>query len=280
MNKLTTRVMVAGFAAVFGMVGLRADASTVSDLTGCNIDIFAGKFDCPGRPDPVGVIQRLPQTIQNLPQDIANLGNPAGLAMAAAIRQAESQANYGARPIPAAVYQQLVGFFDPNFLQGVRYNTFDSTRITLDSAVMLFNNDIAAVTLNDVVVFRNEDDAQNAFLWAHELTHVLQYRNLGIDTFANMYTTNAWVLENQAKDVAARFAQMSAAAQGQAQQQQFAYFNVTGQFLCGDAYGNLYPADPNTGQVLGPANGRVFFQNGQYWAVDLRGLVWPAVRMR
>ncbi|MBI3476590.1 MAG: DUF4157 domain-containing protein [Acidobacteria bacterium] len=261
------------------LLGLQAHASDLSDALGINIDPSAGKFEV-GPPNPGPVIQRLPQIIQRLPQDIANLGNPAGLALAAAVRHAEAQASYGARPIPPAVYQQLQGYFAPNFLQGVRYNTFDNARISLDSAVMMLNNDVAAITLNNIVVFRNENEAQNAYTWAHELTHVLQYQNLGIDAFANMYTTNAWVLENQAKDNAARFGQVQAGAQGQQQQQQFAYFNVTGQFLYGDANGNLYPANPNNGQVVGPANGRVVFQNGQYWAIDSFGRTWLATRIR
>jgi Zn-dependent peptidase ImmA (M78 family) len=185
------------------------------------------------------------------------------LALAAAVRQAQAQASYGARPIPASVYQQLQGYLLPTFCRA--YNTFDNARISLDNAVMLLNHDVVAITLNDIIVFRNENEPENAYTWAHQLTHALQYRNMGIDAFANTYTTNAWVLENQAKDNAARFAQTLAAGQGQQVQQQFAYFNVTGQFLYGDAYGNLYPANPNTGQVVGSANGRVFFQNGQYF---------------
>ena len=182
--------------------------------------------------------------------------------------------------MPAAVYQQLQAYYAPGFLQGVRYNTFDNARITLDSAVMMLNNDVVAITLNDIIVFRNENDAQNVVTWAHELTHVLQYRNMGIDTFANVYTTNAWILENQAIDMQNRVAQgLNGNAQPQ-QQQQFAYFNVTGQFLYGDANGNLYPANPYTGQVVGAANGRVFFQNGQYWAVDSFGRTWLATRVR
>jgi hypothetical protein len=60
----------------------------------------------------------------------------------------------------------------------------------------------------------------------------------------------------------------------------FAYFNVHGHYLYGDGAYNLYPADPSLGQVLGPPNGHVFFQNGQYWAVDSRGLTWLAIRVR
>jgi len=36
--------------------------------------------------------------------------------------------------------------------------------------------DASAITLDDVVMFRNESDAQNnPVLWAHELAHVMQH---------------------------------------------------------------------------------------------------------
>jgi len=62
--------------------------------------------------------------------------------------------------------------------------------------------------------------------------------------------------------------------------QQFAYFWVNGQYLYGDAQYLLYPADPATGRVLGPANGRVYMQNGGYLAVDFRGGSTWAQRVR
>ncbi len=265
--------------AVFVMGALfstPSQASWFSDLTGVNVDPWHGKFEI-GLPQPGRAIQQLPDQIRQLPQTIGNLFNPAGLALAAAVRQAEGQASFGAQPIPPSVYQKLQPFFPSDFLQSVHYNTFDRARITLDSAVMMFNNDVLAITLNDVVVFRNENDAQNPITWAHELTHVQQYRYMGIDTFANVYSTNAWILENQAIDAQSRIAQ---AIWGGQQMQQFAYFNVNGHFLYGDAYGNLSPADPASGQVIGPPNGRVFFQNGQYWAVDSLGVTWLAIRVR
>jgi Domain of unknown function (DUF4157) len=256
----------------------QAQASWFSDLTGINIDPWHGQFQI-GIPQPGRAIQQLPGEIQRLPQIVANLFNPAGLALAAAVRQGEAQAGNGARPMPANVYQQLQGYYAPDFLQSVRYNTFDSARISLDSAVMMLNNDVAAITLNNIIVFRNENDAQNVVTWAHELTHVIQYRNMGIDTFTNVYTIQAWILENQAIDMQNRVAVwlMNGAQQGQ---QQFAYFNVTGQLLYGDSNGYLYPANPANGQVMGPANGRVFFQNGQYWAVDSFGRTWLATRVQ
>ena len=271
--KNSRRVLVV--IAVTALLSIPAHASWFSDLTGINIDPWHGQFQI-GIPQPGRAIQQLPSQISQLPQTIGNLFNPAGLALAASVRQAEGQAGFGAQPMPASVYQKLLPFFTPDFLQSVRYNTFDRSRITLDTAVLMFNNDIVAITLNNVVVFRNENDAQNVITWAHELTHVQQYRYMGIDTFANVYTTNAWILENQAIDQQSRVAQSVWGAQPV---QQFAYFNVNGHYLYGDAAHNLYPANPANGQVVGPANGHVFFQNGQYWAVDSVGVTWLAIRV-
>jgi hypothetical protein len=181
--------------------------------------------------------------------------------------------------MPPAIRQQLQAYFPADVLQSVRYTTFDAARLGLDTAVMMLNNDVVAITLEDLVVFRNEAEANSVGTWAHELTHVLQYRSRGVETFANTYTTNAWALENEAKDNARRISTALAGAPGLTADQ-FAYFNVTGQFLYGDVYGNLYPADPASGRILGPPNGRVFLFNGQYFAVDSFGREFLAVRVR
>jgi hypothetical protein len=256
-------------------------ASWFSDLVGTNIDPWAGKFQI-GLPNPAA-IQQLPAVIQRLPQDVANLANPMGLSLAIAIRQAKAQALFSARSVPPYVQQKLSTVFPPTVLQAVRYTTFNSARISLDSAVMLLNNDVVAITLEDVIVFRSEQDAQDVTTWAHELTHVLQYMGRGIDTFANMYTTNSWVLENQAKDVAARVGQALAAEPVGGEQQvpqNFAYFVVNGGYWYGDANQYLYPADPNTGRVLGGASGRVVAANGGWIAIDFAGRQSPAQRVR
>jgi hypothetical protein len=277
--KIQARKFVAA-ATIVMIFTTQARASWFSDLTGVNIDPWQGQFQI-GPPQPGQALQRLPDVIQRLPQDVANLANPLGLALAASVREGEAQASYGARPIPPAIFQQLQGFFDPAFLVGVRYNTFDSASINLQTAVMLLNNDVAAITLNSVIVFRSDADAQNPVLWAHELTHVIQYRTMGIDTFANVYTTNAWILENQAIDNQNRFAQLSAQGQGGPfQNQQVEYFLIMGRCYYGDANQVLYPADPGTGQVIGQAEGRIFFQNGQYIAQNLTGQTFLAIRTK
>ena|SRR2546427_488492 len=63
---------------------------------------------------------------------------------------------------------------------------------------LLGNSAAAAVTLGDVIFFRDTRLAADPLLWAHELTHVEQYRRLGVETFAPQYLRQAWVLENEA----------------------------------------------------------------------------------
>jgi uncharacterized protein DUF4157 len=50
------------------------------------------------------------------------------------------------------------------------------------------------VTLIDVIIFRDEQQAADPVLWAHELTHVEQYDRLGVEAFAVQYLQQAWVL--------------------------------------------------------------------------------------
>jgi hypothetical protein len=260
-----------------------AEAGWFSDAIGVNIPLSGGPITI-GTPQPVRAIQQLPGEIQRLPQTIPNIVNPAGMALALAIRHANAQARNGCQPAPADV-QQMIGQLFQGVIQGVCYNTLDRNRVALDSAVMLLSNDTAALTLDDVIVFRSESEAHQWKLWAHELTHVMQYRSWGIDTFANDYINNSARLEEEARTHADQVEQRLMSASGSSQQnrsgqEQFAYFNVNGHLLYGDVQFNLYPADPVSGRVLGPANGRVSFQNGQYWAVDSNGGVYAAIRVR
>jgi hypothetical protein len=59
--------------------------------------------------------------------------------------------------------------------------------------------DVQAITLNDVIVFRNADDAQyNAGLWAHELTHVRQFQDKSVLGVAIAYARRSWDIEGPA----------------------------------------------------------------------------------
>lgn len=105
------------------------------------------------------------------------------------IRQSRDQlALQESHPIPLHIRSQLEPYFDLAVLETVRYRVGDGTVLTAANT-LLRNPDIVAVTLIDIIVFRNEADAQeNVALWAHELTHVEQYLEWGVGEFARRYT--------------------------------------------------------------------------------------------
>lgn len=56
----------------------------------------------------------------------------------------------------------------------------------------------SVMTLGDVILFRDAQGVADPLLWAHELTHVLQYQQLGIPAFATRYLEQGWELEAEA----------------------------------------------------------------------------------
>ena len=61
------------------------------------------------------------------------------------------------------------------------------------------------MTLIDTIIFRRPADAEdNVALWAHELKHVQQYQQLGVEEFARRYTRNYDDLEARVDLPAAR----------------------------------------------------------------------------
>jgi hypothetical protein len=107
-------------------------------------------------------------------------GEAAGPALAEWIRASRSNViNAGVRPIPQHIRQALSGFIPENILDKVRYRSGWGNEVALPALSFRFG-DAAAITLDDIVMFRNEQDAQtNTVLWAHELSHVMQYDRWG-----------------------------------------------------------------------------------------------------
>lgn len=105
------------------------------------------------------------------------------------IRQSRDQlALQESLPVPLHVRSQLEAHFDLVVLETARYRVGDTTALTTANT-LLRNPDVVAVTLIDIIVFRNEADAQdNLALWAHELKHVEQYLEWGVGEFARRYT--------------------------------------------------------------------------------------------
>ncbi|MBI1761688.1 MAG: DUF4157 domain-containing protein [Acidobacteria bacterium] len=103
----------------------------------------------------------------------------------------------GVSPMPMAIRNQLDHLYPASLLDKVRYKTGSGFLGTLQ----WFRGEIqgkGAITLEDVIIFAEADKASNARLWAHELEHVRQYEQLGIDGFAQAYVDQTCILPGEA----------------------------------------------------------------------------------
>jgi hypothetical protein len=101
-------------------------------------------------------------------------------------------------PIPGALRRQLAPFFPRTVLEKVRYATVWDPTADLLPALFMGSSPKAAMTLDDVILFRDAHGVTDPLLWAHELTHVLQYQQLGVAAFATRYLERGWELEAEA----------------------------------------------------------------------------------
>jgi len=130
----------------------------------------------------------------------------AASALAALIQGARQQAIAdGVRPIPPSVYRSLLGYFPAALLRQCRFAAGNSRALTLPALAFSYG-DATAITLGDVVLFKNELVAETGLkVWAHELTHVIQYQRWGIEGFAEHYVRDSGAVEQEAIDNANRF---------------------------------------------------------------------------
>jgi hypothetical protein len=111
--------------------------------------------------------------------------------LAGAIRAAHDKHYSNARPLPDDVKAGLAQFFPQNVLDRARY-TQGNVDITLPNFIgqghRFFGEDYAVV-VDDVIVFNNPPPtfAEDPFWWGHEVMHVNQYTNWGIEQFAWNY---------------------------------------------------------------------------------------------
>lgn len=107
------------------------------------------------------------------------------------------------RPIPLHIRAQLEPYYDLRVLDTARYKV--GVGQELDAASTLMQNpDVQAVTLVDVIVFRHPEDAEDdVALWAHELFHVQQYLDWGVEDFARRYTQDFNAVEAPAYKIQA-----------------------------------------------------------------------------
>lgn len=186
-----------------------ADASWLSEITGVDVDLNRGTVEVrPPNPAAIGPM------LENLPRDVGTaLLNPAAPYCATAIRFSRGQAlNAGTQPIPPYIRGRLAPYFPQNILDKVRWNV-SAGRIGLDTVLGQWLQREDAITLDDVVVFNSANRAATDYkLWAHELTHVMQYSNMGVEMFAFVYC-GAWEqLEQPARENEDRIYDQIAAA--------------------------------------------------------------------
>jgi hypothetical protein len=108
------------------------------------------------------------------------------------------------QPIPPEIRQALTGYIEEDIMNRVRFKVGDNGIVNLANVSFSYGDfftggGVAAITLIDVVVFRNTSDAYgNPSLWAHELTHVKQFRDWGIRDFSIRYARDAGAVESEA----------------------------------------------------------------------------------
>jgi hypothetical protein len=123
--------------------------------------------------------------------------NAAAAALGGWITRAQARLGDGAiRGAPAAIARQLCHHAPPGLLGRVRYRVGWDRSAWLSAA--LFERYGQAMTLGDLIVFRDAAVAANPVVWAHELAHVRQYAAWGIDGFARRYVSEARAVEQAA----------------------------------------------------------------------------------
>ena len=140
------------------------------------------------------------ETLPTAENWLSTLGTAMGPVLADAIRRGRDYAYPEGKAIPSAIRQKLAPFFSSALLRKVRYST-EWQNATSDGALysLLLATGAEAVTLGEVIIFRDAQQAANPFLWAHELTHVEQYERLGVDGFAKQYLQQGWQMEQEAQ---------------------------------------------------------------------------------
>jgi tetratricopeptide (TPR) repeat protein len=190
-----------------------AYASWLSNITGIDVNVPAGTISF-SAPNPAAI----PEMLKNLPADLLEFfGNCLatdftcpGMWMATLVREGKAAALGGAQPIPPDQRQRLANFFPAYILDKARWTLAVPNRSPLEAIVfggncpqiqlfgLYLGCENGAVTLDNLIIFK--DAAHEAYYvnWAHELTHVSQYDGMGIDGFAYAYTVDPMNLEGQA----------------------------------------------------------------------------------
>lgn len=109
-------------------------------------------------------------------------------------RSRESSIN-GAMHVPIYVRDGLRGWCSDALMNSARYRIGDGGELNLANNSIRFGS-ANAVTLIDVIVFKDAEQANNLARWAHELKHVQQFNEWGVRKFAIRYMRSWNSVEN------------------------------------------------------------------------------------
>lgn len=104
----------------------------------------------------------------------------------------------GTLPVPDEIRREIGDYVPGEVLDAVRWCTACGGELSLQKAT--FRLGLApAITLDHVIVFAEHDAAMtDAALWIHELKHVMQFREWGVDGFAVRYVEDYEAVEREA----------------------------------------------------------------------------------
>ena len=140
-------------------------------------------------------------------------GDVISLTLGQALQRSRDEARADSRPMPERVKKALSPFYDAQLLDTVRYRVGDTSQAGV-AGFAIRNGNAAAVTLIDTVVFKEDQYTTDLELWAHEIHHVEQFRDWGVNGFASRYAFGWGKVEAEAEEKAGEFATWYKARKG------------------------------------------------------------------
>ena len=124
-----------------------------------------------------------------------------GPVLAAHIRAGKADAMRGTvSPLPSHVRQAMLSYFPADLVDRARWRTGFGSFTVQAGSIQLGGKD--AIVLDDIMIFKATGDLDNLKLVAHELGHVYQYWQWGIDDFAKRYVRDFGAVEADAERLA------------------------------------------------------------------------------
>jgi hypothetical protein len=151
----------------------------------------------------IGLCAAATIAVAQAPQERApSASSPFGVASVAPLlaswiaAERDAAKEQGVEPIPAPIRAALAGYVPDAILDAVRWR-IGGTQLSMPQNMIRFGH-ASAVTLDDVIVFENRELVEDPKLWAHELKHVMQFAEWGLEGFATRYLSNYNAVENEA----------------------------------------------------------------------------------